>query len=258
MNKPFSYLFTIAYYGARFKGWAKQAHQVTVEGKLEKVFRYVLGHQDFRLIGGSRTDAGVSCRQGFIQVFVKQEVLFQALLPTLNAHLEGQILLSQVRQVPRSFNLIQSIHAKTYRYFFSDAAEFHPFASAFVSQVIPSHSLEQMRKNARLFLGVHNFKAFCTASATKTNFVREIKSIQLGEMDLEGGTFFPKQVKYLEITGSGFLHHQVRKIMLAIWHSSKEEIAARLDRPDDSWPAAPKAPAQGLVLWETLLDEPSA
>ncbi|MFM7628076.1 MAG: tRNA pseudouridine(38-40) synthase TruA [Algoriphagus sp.] len=257
MNKPFSYLFTIAYYGARFKGWAKQAHQVTVEGKLEKVFRYVLGHQDFRLIGGSRTDAGVSCRQGFIQVFVKQEVLFQALLPTLNAHLEGQILLSQVRQVPRSFNLIQSIHAKTYRYFFSDAAEFHPFASAFVSQVMPSHSLEKMRKNAKLFLGVHNFKAFCTSSATKTNFVREIKSIQLGEMDLEGGTFFPNQVKYLEITGSGFLHHQVRKIMYAIWHSSLEEIAARLDRPDDSWSVAPKATAQGLVLWETLLDEPS-
>jgi len=257
MNKPFSYLFTIAYYGARFKGWAKQAHQDTVEGKLEKVFRFVLGHQDFRLIGGSRTDAGVSCRQGFIQVFVKEEVLFQALLPTLNAHLEGQILLSQARQVPRSFNLIQSIHAKTYLYFFSDAAEFHPFASAFVSRVTPSHSLEQMRKNAKLFLGVHNFKAFCTASATKTNFVREIKSIQLGEMDLEGGTFSPNQVKYLEITGSGFLHHQVRKIMHAIWHSSLEEIAARLDRPDDSWSVAPKAPAQGLVLWETLLDEPS-
>jgi len=257
MNKPFSYLFTIAYYGARFKGWAKQAHQDTVEGKLEKVLRFVLGHQDFRLIGGSRTDAGVSCRQGFIQVFVKEEVLFQALLPTLNAHLEGQILLSQARQVPRSFNLIQSIHAKTYLYFFSDAAEFHPFASAFVSRVTPSHSLEQMRKNAKLFLGVHNFKAFCTASATKTNFVREIKSIQLGEMDLEGGTFSPNQVKYLEITGSGFLHHQVRKIMHAIWHSSLEEIAARLDRPDDSWSVAPKAPAQGLVLWETLLDEPS-
>ena len=256
MNKPFSYLFTIAYYGARFKGWAKQAHQVTVEGKLEKVFCYVLGHQDFRLIGGSRTDAGVSCRQGFIQVFVKQEVLFQALLPTLNAHLEGQILLSQVRQVPRSFNLIQSIHAKTYRYFFSDAAEFHPFASALVCWLSPSHSLEQMRKNAKLFLGEHNFKAFCTASATKNNFVREIKSIDLGEMNLEEGAFFPNQVKYLEITGSGFLHHQVRKMMHAIWHSSSEEIAARLERPDDFWPAAPKAPALGLVLWETHLNEP--
>jgi tRNA pseudouridine38-40 synthase len=200
--------------------------------------------------------SGVSCRKGFIQVFVKEEVLFQALLPTLNAHLEGQILLSQVRQVPRSFNLIQSIHSKTYRYFFSDAAEFHPFASALVCWLSPSHSLEQMRKNAKLFLGEHNFKAFCTASATKNNFVREIKSIDLGEMNLEEGAFFPNQVKYLEITGSGFLHHQVRKMMHAIWHSSSEEIAARLERPDDFWPAAPKAPALGLVLWETHLNEP--
>ena len=55
-HKPFSYLFSISYFGARFKGWAKQPEQPTVEGKLERVLRFVLEDRSFTLIGSSRTD----------------------------------------------------------------------------------------------------------------------------------------------------------------------------------------------------------
>ncbi|WP_332913723.1 tRNA pseudouridine(38-40) synthase TruA [Algoriphagus boritolerans] len=185
-SRPYSYLFSISYYGARFKGWAKQKGQPTVEGKLERVFRFVLGHEDFRLIGSSRTDSGVSCRQGFVQIFLREEVDFEPILLALNVNLNGEIRLNAVHEIPRDFNLIQSVSQKTYRYYFSDSESFHPFASAFLTSAFQINSLERMQENASLFVGKHDFRVFCRISGDKKDFTREIFEAKVFEIK----TFF--------------------------------------------------------------------
>ncbi len=252
-TRPFSYLFSISFFGARFKGWAKQKSQPTVEGKLERVFRYVLGHEDFRLIGSSRTDSGVSCRKGFIQVFMREEVDFTSLLEELNRNLGGEIRLHSVQTVSGNFNLIQSVRKKTYRYFFSDSEIFHPFASALMTSVLEINCLEQMQENASLMVGKHDFKAFCKISGNKTDFSREITEALVFEMQDFSFDFFPEKVFCFEVTGTGFLYHQVRKMVSAIWHFSPEEINDRLQNPAGEWEAVPTASANGLVLWDTEL-----
>ena len=254
LSRPFSYLFTISYYGARFKGWAKQKGQPTVEGKLERVFRYVLGHEDFRLIGSSRTDSGVSCRQGFVQIFLREEVEFKPILRALNLNLNGEIQLNSVRQIPRDFNLIHSVNQKTYRYFFSDSENFHPFASAFLTLVSDINSLERMQENASLFIGKHDFKAFCKMSGSKSDFTREILEAKVFETESFYMEFSPEKAYCFEITGSGFLYHQVRKMIHAIWYFSPEEIKFRLEKPNEEWAAISTAASNGLVLWQTVLD----
>ena len=254
LSRPYTYLFSISYYGARFKGWAKQKGQPTVEGKLERVFRYVLGHEDFRLIGSSRTDSGVSCRQGFVQIFLREEVDFEPILDALNLSLNGEILLDSVRKMPRDFNLIHSVKQKTYRFFFSDSQNFHPFASAFFTSVSNINTLKQMHENASLFIGKHDFRAFCSISGNKSDFAREIleaKVIQTESFSLE---FSPEITYCFEVTGTGFLHHQVRKMVHAIWYFSSEEIKSRLEKPNEEWAAIPTAASNGLVLWQTVLD----
>lgn len=252
-SKPFSYLFSISYFGARFKGWAKQPQQPTVEGKLERVLRFVLGEGIYSFIGASRTDSGVSCRQGFVQVFTKEEVAFENLLESINGHLEGEIRLEWCGAVSRNYNLIHEVSQKTYRYFFANAIGFPPFSSAFVSAVPLSRSLEQMQNNAACFLGRHNFKAFCQPSPTKSTFVREVDAIAVFE-----STDFPQNdpklsVYCVEVKGSGFLHHQVRKMVQAIWSMTPEQIIARLAQPEADWEPVPTASANGLILWETKL-----
>lgn len=254
LSRPFSYLFSISYYGARFKGWAKQKGQPTVEGKLERVFRYVLGHEDFRLIGSSRTDSGVSCRQGFVQIFLREEVVFESILVALNLNLGGEIRLNSVRPISRDFNLINSVNRKTYRYFFSDSASFHPFASAFLTSVSKTNSLERMQENASLFVGEHDFRAFCRISGKKTDFTREILEAKVFETEAFSREFSPEKSYCFEVTGTGFLHHQVRKMVNAIWYFSPEEIKSRLENPITEWEVVPTAPANGLVLWETVVD----
>ena len=251
--RPFSYLFSISYYGARFKGWAKQPQQPTVEGKLDRVFRFVLGEGACSFISASRTDSGVSCRQGFVQVFSKEEVPFESLLESINTHLGGEIRLEWISAVPRDYNLIQEVSQKTYRYFFAEATRFPPFSSAFVSAVPLSRPLQEMQSNAAFFLGSHNFKAFCQPSSTKSTFVREVVAIAVFEV-----TDFPQvdpslSVFCMEVKGSGFLHHQVRKMVHAIWNMTPDQINARLAQPEADWDAVPTASANGLVLWETQL-----
>jgi tRNA pseudouridine38-40 synthase len=249
LSRPYSYLFEISYYGARFKGWAKQKGQPTIEGKLERVFRFVLGHDDFRLIGSSRTDSGVSCRQGFVQIFVREETDFKSILEELNLNLGGEIRLSSVQPVSRKFNLIQSVRQKTYRYFFSDSASFHPFASAFLTSVSQINPLEQMQENASLFVGKHDFRAFCRLSGNKADFTREILEAKVFESEAFSMEFSPEKTYCFEVIGTGFLHHQVRKMVSSIWYFSPEEIKERLVTPSADWKSVPAASANGLVLW---------
>lgn len=253
-SRPYSYLFSISYFGARFKGWAKQTGQPTVEGKLERVFRFVLGHDDFSMIGSSRTDSGVSCREGFLQVFLKEKFEFESLLTELNQNLGGEIRLNSVQEIWRDFNLIQSVKQKTYRYFFSDSESFHPFASASLTWVNGINSLNQIQENAALFVGKHDFRAFCKFSGSKTDFVREVLSARVFESDTFSTEFSPDKFYCFEVNGTGFLYHQVRKMIYAIWYFSPDQIKERLENPEGPWESIPTASANGLVLWETVLD----
>jgi tRNA pseudouridine38-40 synthase len=253
-SRPYSYLFSISYFGARFKGWAKQIGQPTVEGKLERVFRFVIGHDDFSLIGSSRTDSGVSCRAGFLQLFLREKLEFESLLAILNQNLSGEIQLNSVQEIGRDFNLIQSVRQKTYRYFFSDSENFHPFASAFLTLVSEINSLERMQQNAALFVGKHDFRAFCRISGNKSDFTREILAAKIFETDALTTGFSPPTTYCFEVTGTGFLYHQVRKMIYAIWYFSPDQIKERLEDPEGPWEPVPTASANGLVLWETLLE----
>ena len=256
LSKPFSYLFSISYFGARFKGWAKQPEQPTVEGKLERVLRFILEERPFRLIGSSRTDSGVSCRKGYVQLFAEEEIEFESLLETINTHLGGEIRLEGVEPIARDFNLIQSVHQKTYRYFFASPQNFHPFASSFVSAVPFSNSLDQMQELGSLFVGRHNFKAFCQPSATKSSYERSIEAVRLFELDEMNSSYTPP-VFVVEVVGQGFLHHQVRKMVYAIWNWNAVQIQERLENPEADWAPVPTAPANGLVLWDTVLEKKS-
>ena len=254
-HKPFSYLFSISYFGARFKGWAKQPEQPTVEGKLERVLRFVLEERPFTLIGSSRTDSGVSSRKSYVQLFVEEEIEFEALLETINIHLGGDIRLEGVEPIARDFNLIQSVHQKTYRYFFASPLDFHPFAYSLVAAVSFSNSLAQMQEVGRFFVGRHNFKAFCQPSATKLNYEREVISLSVFEVIDSPSIYSSAQVFGVEVVGQGFLHHQVRKMVYAIWNWNAAQIQERLENPEADWPPVPTAPANGLVLWDTVLEK---
>lgn len=255
--RPYSYLFSISYFGARYKGWAVQPEQPTIQGKLEKVLKFVLGHADFAVLGASRTEAGVSALGGYVQIFMREKTNLNELLPFLNQYLPQDIRLNSVEEVSANFNLIHAVTQKTYRYFFSNSAAFHPFAAAFLVNVPEQLDFEKMNQGLKILIGRHDFKGFCTPSPTKTEYIREIISAGIYPSNEFFGQYFPQEIFYFEVIGKGFLHHQVRIIMHVIWKLGKgemqlDELTDRLISPDD-FPKIPPASPNGLVLWETIL-----
>ncbi len=259
-SRPYSFVFRISYFGARYKGWAAQPAQPTIQGKLERVIRYILGHDDFSLIGASRTDSGVTCREGYFQIFFREKLDAQQLSLEINQSLPQDIQVGFAYEVPVYFNLIQSVQQKTYRYYFSCSSDFHPFASAFMVHMPQIIHWEKMKKACQLFVGKHDFRGFCKPSENKTDYFREVFSAGIFESDGFLGQYFPQKIYYFEISGTGFLHHQVRMMMSAIWQIGSgemetAEIEKRFDSPDKFEKLSP-APANGLVLWETVLASP--
>lgn len=192
-----------------------------------------------------------------MQVFLREKVDMHLLLPQLNEHLPQDIQLNSVQDVPASFNLIHSVSQKTYRYYFSNSTDFHPFASAYLVNISGELNWDLMKEACQLFVGKQDFKAFCKPSENKTDYIREVLSAEISDSKEFMGQYFPQEIHYFEITGTGFLHHQVRMMMSAIWQIGKREmeiseIGSRFESSEE-FEKLPPAPANGLVLWETVL-----
>ena len=54
------YLIRIEFLGFRYHGWQKQAKLKSIQGMVDKTFKFVLGHVNFKTLGCGRTDAKVS------------------------------------------------------------------------------------------------------------------------------------------------------------------------------------------------------
>ncbi|MCC5937528.1 MAG: tRNA pseudouridine(38-40) synthase TruA [Lunatimonas sp.] len=258
LTRPFSYLIGIQYLGLRYHGWQVQKGVKTIQGTLERVFRYVLGHEDFTILGSSRTDSGVSCLQGAFVIYLREAADWDELLKYSNEHLPADIRLLYVKAVDRSFNVIQHVAKKRYGYYFSLGEKPHPFQSGALAYAGRGLDIALMREAAALFVGRHDFRRFCTHGKQLDDFVREIYVSEL--LPLDGKVaFWPREDAYVfRVDGNGFLMHQVRRMVAALFmvgrgELSVQSLAAAFVDPTPS-PVSPKAAPQGLVLEEVFFN----
>jgi tRNA pseudouridine38-40 synthase len=251
-TRPFNYLFSIQYLGLRYHGWQRQPGVKTIQGTLERIFRHVLGHEDFNILGASRTDSGVSCLCGAFELFLKENLDLTSFIEAANENLPSDIRLLEGRSVPPHFNIIQDVAAKQYGYYFAIGDKPHPLLSGTLAYAGRDLNLGEMRAAASLFEGVHDFRRFCTQGKQTDDFVRLIHKAEILSLNGEQ-EFWPKKDIYVfRISGDGFLMHQVRRMIAALFMLGKKEISLSdltdaLSSPEKH-PFSPKAPSQGLVL----------
>jgi tRNA pseudouridine38-40 synthase len=252
-SRPFTYLFYIQYLGIRYHGWQVQPGVRTVQGTLHKAIRYLLGHEDFNILGASRTDAGVSCEKGAFELFLKTELDVQSFLKNLNSNLPADIRVFGGHPVSLGFNIIQDVSEKEYCYYFSFGLKFHPFQSATMAYFDGDFGVDLLRSAAEKFNGKHDFRNFCHGGKEEMDCVREIFSSHLelvGPLDMDKPN--AQQVYRYRVSGKGFLMHQVRHMvgaMLMVGNGSIaiDELHAALELKSDLRPWV-KVPANGLVL----------
>lgn len=252
-TRPFTYLFYIQYLGLRYHGWQVQPGVRTVQGTLNKVIKYLLGHKDFNILGASRTDAGVSCEKGAFELFLKTDLDVQSFLKDVNSNLPADIRILGGHPVPLDFNVIQDVKEKEYCFYFTFGQKFHPFRSGTLAYFEGEFDVDQMRAAADLFNGTHDFRNFCHREKGDMDCVREIFSSKLEQFEaLDFDNPDVQHVYRYRVSGTGFLMHQVRHMvgaMLVVGNGSiaVDELHAALELKTDQRPWV-KAPANGLVL----------
>jgi tRNA pseudouridine38-40 synthase len=250
-NRPFTYLFSIQYLGLRYHGWQKQPGVKTIQGSLEKAFRYILGHEDFTILGASRTDSGVSCNRGAFELFLKHEVSSD-LVGKINAYLPSDIRILEMKTVSLDFNIIQDVAWKEYHYHFAFGEKFHPFAAGNLTFFEGFPDVELMKEGAKCFVGKYDFRRFCSIDKVTENYVREIFETKITNHPFAGQGFIPESAFTFSVKGAGFLRYQVRIMMgalldLGLGKISLEELIGAFDSKE-SGPIAIAVPAYGLVL----------
>ncbi len=257
-KSTYYYLIEIQYLGFRYHGWAKQPNVKTVQGMIHKTLKFVLGDLRFKTLGAGRTDAMVSSSQGYFELFTYEVVDHNRLLIDLNINLPHDIRAISIKEVDSDFNVIQSVSEKEYTYLFSYGEKNHPYAAPFLVYIREALDIELMQKGAKLFEGSHDFRQYCYQPKDETSCVRTIDSSEIVVNDILTASFFPKESFAYKVKGSGFMRHQVRLIMGALFSLGKgeitlDDITKSLKNPTAK-PLYYIAPASGLMLHSVKYD----
>jgi tRNA pseudouridine38-40 synthase len=245
---------TIAYHGARFRGWQK-GNGRTVQGTLIETIRNALPRisrgavpedVEIRLDGAGRTDAGVHASGQVASVVLPASIDAARLLPVVNQLLPSDVALLSVEPAHDRYHARYRSTARTYRYTVLDGPVGNPFLYGLVWRYQGDLDIGSMQEAARVFIGQHDFSAF-TADKPRPNKKRTIHSISISRQTASGC----KPIE-IHIRGDGFLWRQVRIMVGALvevgaGRLTSEDVQRILASGDRSQAPAP-APACGLTL----------
>jgi tRNA pseudouridine38-40 synthase len=155
----------LAYDGWRFRGFARQPDQRTVQGVLEDALQRMSG-APVTTTGAGRTDAGVHASAQVVHCDVPVDARLLGDLQRTRAaldHLCGpDLTVWRVRRVPASFDARFSATQRRYRYRLCDAVAMDPLWRFDTWHVGPPQlDVAAMEGGATHLLGEHVFASFC-------------------------------------------------------------------------------------------------
>lgn len=238
-----NYMISIQYDGGRYKGWQRLGgDENTIQGKIESLLSKMFGEK-IEIIGCSRTDAGVHAYDQVANFKVDTKMTVDELKDAMNSYLPSDISIKEVKIVGDAFNARFAAKSKTYVYKIWNGDCPNPFVRKHSLYMNNKLDLHRMTKASKWFLGEHDFTAFTNAKSKTKSMVREIQSI---DIEKHGDMIT------IRITGNGFLHNMVRKIVgvlieTGIGSINADEIPAILSSKERS-KSGMLADACGLYL----------
>ena len=234
----------ICYDGTRYNGWQRQtSHDNTIQGKLETALCRILG-EPIDLSASGRTDTGVHARGQVANFHTASDMECADLLAQLRKYLPEDIGIYSCREVSPRFHARLNALEKTYQYRLWNSDFPCVFDRRFVAVMEEDLDVEAMAEAAQLFLGTHDFSAFCANKKMKKSTVRTIKAFTVERVG--------EEVKFT-VTGNGFLHNMVRILVGTLIEVGRGERSA--DSIPDLFGAKREqagflAPGKGLCLME--------
>ena len=275
-------LLRVAYDGTSYSGWQCQENALTIEGTLNTSLSELTG-EEIRVIGASRTDAGVSSLGNVCIFDTQSRIPPDKFCYALNNKLPDDIRVIESREVDEDFHPRHCDSVKTYEYKIWNDKFPNPVYRLYSYFTYRKLDIAKMCEGASLLVGEHDFGAFCSSGSQVETTVRNIFDIEiivdtydkgevvsstrvncsrndsdyltkeLDEINRKGDDeyHYGKMIR-IRVTGSGFLYNMVRIIagtLIDIGNglmdvSSINKCLESHKRED----AGPTAPACGLTM----------
>lgn len=241
-------LLTLRFLGTNYHGWQVQENAKSVQEQVQDAVEALFGTRD-PITGCSRTDTGVHAEMYCCTLRTENPISCYRLIAGMNAKLPKDIAVSDCIEVPDTFHPRYDATAKQYRYRIWNGKARNPFWEDRAFYVHPALNAERMNRNAKDFLGTHDFTSF-TNSKEEVN--GNIRTVRRAEVFQEG-----ESLVFL-VEADGFLYNMVRIMagtLLAIELGKREdgsipEILEARDRKA----AGQTAPACGLYLHKVFYE----
>jgi tRNA pseudouridine38-40 synthase len=259
------YKLTIAYRGTRYHGWQYQlpnalykgpkppeGHGIpTVQETLERAIGSIV-HHPVRVVGSSRTDAGVHAK-GQLAVFNTSQTKIppEGLRRAVNHALPDDILVRTVEPVPDDFDVITCTTSKRYQYFIWYAPDRPVHTPDLAWHRWKEMDIDAMRAATAYFVGEHDFASFARPRLKRDSTVRRVTACQLSHRG-------PRLI--IGVEGTGFLWNMVRIMVgtlveVGLGRYQPQDVA-RMIEARDRRAAGPTAPPHGLYLqWVRTRDD---
>jgi len=240
----------IQYDGTDFHGWQVQENDRTIQGELQRVIGMLEG-ADVTVHGSGRTDAGVHAEGQVANVKLARDFTPEKLRAAINGNLWRDIRLMSVEAADDDFHARFSAVGKTYIYRVVNAPVMSPFWRRYASFESKPLDLSAMTLVSRLFLGEHDWTAFCSAQADGDSRVRNITDFTVQSMwDARAGA----NLIEFRISANGFLRYMVRSIIGTILDLGRGDMDSDTIQTaivgGDRTLAGKTAPPHGLTLFK--------
>ena len=192
----------ISYRGTAYHGWQRQDNNITVQEIVEGVMSRIM-NAPVTVHGCSRTDAGVHARRFCFSTIVDNAIPCTGLVRAMNAMLPGDIAVLSCEDMPGDFHARFSAKGKEYVYVVNTAPVRDVFAGDLMLHYPYRLDEERLDRAAKLFVGTHDFAAFCKAESVKLHKTT-VRTIYDYSVQRNGHTVT------FTVSGDGFLHNMVR------------------------------------------------
>jgi len=237
------YLLTMSYDGTCYSGWQRQDNAVTVQEKTEGALK-ALFRQDIRTTAASRTDAGVHALGQRVSFDLENcKIPTDRIALVLNSYLPEDIAVTAAETVDDHFNPRFRAKEKTYHYQIWHDKYPNPLIRHTCVFFPYPLEVDLMKESAGMFMGRHDFAAFCASGSAAMTTVREIYQCSV---QTDG------YMITISVRGNAFLYNMVRIMAGTLVLAGQRKIPAS-DIPDiiishDRARAGPTMPARGLTL----------
>ncbi|MFP4456045.1 MAG: tRNA pseudouridine(38-40) synthase TruA [Clostridia bacterium] len=233
----------VNYDGTDFKGFQYQPDIRTVQGVLEEGISK-LTNESIRIIGSSRTDAGVHANGQVITFWTDSSIPEDKYSVALKKHLPEDIDVIKSVRAADDFHPIANAYAKRYSYLISGNKYVDIRKKRFCYHLGQKLDIIRINEACSVLIGTKDFKSFCASGSQSKTTVRTIYSAKIIEDK-------PNEYNFT-IIGNGFLYKMVRIIVGSLIEVGLGKLSANeledIIKVKDRKLAPMTAPSQGLCL----------